>query len=667
MAGTVCARGAGADRRGSSAAPPPREMIAPLRSRNRFLATYLLLEADRGDAPPAKLAAAFPEAECNWIFYSTDFWAGLPEEATVVTYLGDAAMAGVVTAAAQRGWHLAVMPHPKMRHMRIGFGISTKLNEAIEDFRAAEQPQRVDLLRCNDSPVLNAVLIGESANLLLGIDRGLSWWQRVRKFVGESRRGNAYTPAAYDIVTKKNQKLATAAVGIVVIEHGSNSLLSRRVLEQSSIKDGMLHALVLAPQSWLELLSFFFATILLPSRASTRLPAFAGHIKTGELSITSNREIPHVIDGAAAVASELTFRVTPEALSVYPGRHLLLDRDAAPAKEIYRVQSLPSVEARGELMLKPLPYLRHAATEDFKDLFLILRENARCSSSFVVLMVLSTLLATCGLYADSGPVIIGAMILAPLMSPIVSLAMGISRQDPSLLVTSVRTLGLGIVLAVGCAAVAAVGLPLQSVTREINARLTPNLLDLGVAIVSGIAGAYAHARQEVARSLAGVAIAVALVPPLVVTGIGLGWLQASVFLGAFLLFLTNLVGILFAAAITFSLLGFSPLSKARRGLLVSLIMVVIISIPLALSFSRLVDSQRTARSLEGLRVGPIEIRDVVAERQRGRKVIRCNLICPHAWGTLAAGSADAQRVYRMIRQRVGQEAIVESTIIYRSD
>ncbi len=630
------------------------------------MAIYLLVETDRSDGPPAKLAKAFPESDCKWMNCSSDQVPDLPTGATVVTYLSDAAMVGVVTAAAERGWHLAVMPHPKMRHMRIGFGISNNLDEAIEDFRSAEQPQGVDLLRCNGRPVLNSVLIGQAANLLLGIDRGLSWWERVRKFVVESRRVSAYAPAAYDIVTQKNKKLATAAVGIVVIEHGSNSLLSRRVLEESSIKDGMLHALVLAPQSWLEMLVFFFETILLHPRATTRLPGFAGHIKTAELSITSNREIPYVIDGAAASAAELTFGVTPDGLSVYPGRHLLLEREPKPAKEIYRTQSLPSVEARRELILEPLPYLRHAATEDFKELFLILRENARASSSFMVLMVLSTLLATCGLYADSGPVIIGAMILAPLMAPIVALAMGICRQDRSLLNTSIRTLLRGILLAVGCAALAAVFLPLQSVTREINARLTPNLLDLGVAIISGIAGAYAHARQEVARSLAGVAIAVALVPPLVVTGIGLGWLNWGVFIGAFLLFLTNLVGILFAATITFSLLGFSPLTKARRGLLVSLSMVAMISVPLALSFAQLVDSQRTARSLEGMKVGRIEVRDVLAERQLGRKVIRCNLICPHALGPLSA-EHDTERVYRMIRQRVGQEAVVESTIIYRSD
>ncbi len=628
---------------------------------------FLLIEADRGDSPPSRLAKEFSKTDCSWVFVNGDAPPDLPADSVVVTYLSDLALVPIVTAAAQHGWHLAVMPHPKMRHMRIGFGISPSLDEAIDDFLRAEKPERVDLLRCNDRPVLNAVLIGESAGLLLGVDSGLSWWDRLRRFFVESRKLSRYAPAAYDIVTEKNKKLQTAAVGIVVVEHGSNSLLSRRILEESSIQDGMLHALVLAPQSWLEMLAFFFRSILLRSGGAARMPAFAGHIKSRELTITSNRAIPYVIDGISLEAAKLTFGVAADGLSIYRGRYLDLGRDSGQPKEIYRIQSLPSLEARRDLILKPLPYLRHAATEDFKDLFVILRENARATPSFLVLMVLSSLLAACGLYADSSPVIIGAMILAPLMAPIISLAMGISRQDQSLIVSSLRTLLRGTGLGIGCAALVAVLLPLQRITPEINARLSPNLIDLGVAILSGIAGAYAHARQEVARSLAGVAIAVALVPPLVVSGIGFGWLDWGVFFGAFLLFVTNLVGILFSATITFSLLGFSPLAKARRGLFVSLAMVAAVSVPLALSFARLVDSQRIASAVEGLTVGEITIRDVVADRRDGRRLIRCNLICPGSSDAASTTTEDYRRVCQMIREILGDDAVIESTLIFRSD
>jgi len=631
------------------------------------LSIFLLFEDSDTAGPPAKLLNELANSDSTLMTIQSGQAVDLPQQATVVTYLSDTALVDIVNAAAERDWHLAVMPHPKMRHMRIGFGISQNLDEAIEDFRKADRPVTVDLLRCNGVPVMNSVLIGQSAGLLLGIERGLGWLERVKRFVGEYRRLSGYAPTAFDITTQKAKKLSTAAVGIVVVEHGSNSLISRRLLEESSIQDGMLHALVLAPQSWLEMLGFFFRWIVLQPSTPSRLPSFAGHIKTGQLTITSGREVPYVIDGAAKVAKEFQFVVSKDGIHIYPGRFLELNREAGPAKEIHRVQSLPSAEARRDLVLKPLPYLRHAATEDFKDLFLILRENARSTPSFIVLMVLSVLLAACGLYADSSPVIIGAMILAPLMAPIISLAMGISRQDQALIVTSLVTLGRGILLAIGCAAIVAVLLPLQSITREISARLSPNLLDLGVAVLSGVAGAYAHARQEVARSLAGVAIAVALVPPLVVSGIGIGWFHAEVFIGALLLFLTNLVGILFAATITFSLLGFSPLTKARRGLFVSLAMVGLISIPLGYSFWQVVDAQQTAETIEGLVVDDIVVRDVLTTRQGGRKVIRCNLVCPAGQDNPWEHAGSCQKVYRVIRQRIGEEAIVEATVIYRSD
>jgi len=225
-------------------------------------------------------------------------------------------------------------------------------------------------------------------------------------------------------------------------------------------------------------------------------------------------------------------------------------------------------------------------------------------------MVLSTLLAVLGLFANSAPVIIGAMILAPLMSPIISLSMGVLRQHDQLTIESAKALGWGIGLSLLFATVLTWVTPLQTINPQIEARLSPTLLDLGVAIISGIAGAYAHSRSEVAKSLAGVAIAVALVPPLAVAGIGIGWMDWSVFWGAWLLFLTNLVGIVLAAALTFMFLGFSPFSRAKRGLVLSLIVVGVVSIPLLFSFMRMVDEAHVIRTLEGWQTDSVKLSDV---------------------------------------------------------
>jgi uncharacterized membrane protein len=141
-------------------------------------------------------------------------------------------------------------------------------------------------------------------------------------------------------------------------------------------------------------------------------------------------------------------------------------------------------------------------------------------------------------------------------------------------------------------------MPLSLLTQEMQSRLNPNILDLMVAIISGIAGAYAHAKSEVAKSLAGVAIAVALVPPLSVTGIGIGWGDTEVIYGSFLLFLTNLAGITLAASLTFLILGFSPLKRASKGLALTTLFLVLITIPLFLSFFKFIEQNKIIKQLQ---------------------------------------------------------------------
>jgi uncharacterized membrane protein len=141
-------------------------------------------------------------------------------------------------------------------------------------------------------------------------------------------------------------------------------------------------------------------------------------------------------------------------------------------------------------------------------------------------------------------------------------------------------------------------LPFQTITSEIAGRLHPTLLDLIVAIVSGIAAAYAKNNSKIVGSLVGVSIAVALVPPISTAGIGLGWSDWSIFQNAFLLFLTNFAGIVFAAAFTFMVLGFSPLKRAKKGLMISLLVLLLISIPLYFSFTLMVKDAKIKKILE---------------------------------------------------------------------
>ncbi|HHW75995.1 MAG TPA: DUF389 domain-containing protein [Xanthomonadaceae bacterium] len=580
------------------------------------------------------------------------------EGTTVLVYLDDAALAELAPEAVVRCWRLGLLPHPGLNQARLCFGVAQRLEHALDDALRCEKDRRVDLLSCNGRLVFNSVIVGKVFTLG-GAGQAPSFRDRFQGFLRILRAGfGAMKPRPYTLTTGKDKSLATAALGIVIVEEGGSSLLSRRILDDAGSNDGMLHALVLAPRSRMEMLRFLLAA-LLPASQRKKPPPFVGHLKTAALTVTSPEPLDYLHDGAWTSARQLELAVAPKALRLLPGRHLNLREDAPQTKELHKVQGLPVGEARAALISKPLPWLHRASTEEFKDLYLALRDNARPAPAYLTLMVLATLLATIGLFADSAPVIIGAMILAPLMAPIISLAMAVVRQDNVLLADSLGTLGIGVLLALGCAAALTWVIPLQVVTGEIAARLNPTLLDLGVAIVSGVAGAYAHAREEVARSLAGVAIAVALVPPLAVSGIGLGWGDWTLFRGSFLLFLTNLFGIVLAGNLTFLLLGFGPFGRARRGLLVSLALVAVVSAPLGVGFARMVEEKAVVRALEGWEAEGVVLREV-AVRPGDPLYLSARLL-----SSSTLDDAAVERVKRAIESRLDQPVTLEADVAIR--
>jgi uncharacterized hydrophobic protein (TIGR00271 family) len=195
-----------------------------------------------------------------------------------------------------------------------------------------------------------------------------------------------------------------------------------------------------------------------------------------------------------------------------------------------------------------------------------IRKGATTQADFYMMIALSTIIAALGLLLNSPAVIIGAMLVAPLMSAIIGMALGIVHGDQSLLLKSARTSLAGVLAAVLIGLLIGWLVPNASPTSEVMARTQPSLLDLFVALAAGAAGAYALCRKEVAASLAGVAIAVALVPPLATIGITLALQEWRLAAGATLLFATNLVAIAATGAIVFLLLGFAPpeTHKQRR-------------------------------------------------------------------------------------------------------
>ncbi|ADU63624.1 MAG: TIGR00341 family protein [Pseudodesulfovibrio sp.] len=576
---------------------------------------FIACDVQDADFVRSDIAPLFEERPVEIFFFGDTQEHLPPDQSLVVTYLGDRNVAKFIQRAIIHRFIIGVLPHPDMKRSGDNFGVAGTLADAVEDILSGGDCKKMDVLFCNEHVVQSLVVAGEVFSVRLGaretsdLSRNiLVLWQLL-----QTRKRLRLKPIS--VATEEDKSLDTAALGIVVVEQGRNSLLSRRVLKDPPCNDGMVNILLFAPRSVLEIFWFILSSFVVFGKNGGRLPPFAGHIKSRTLRISGSTSFDYSLDGAPMSAPEILLSVSPKALRFLPGRNMEDYADECEQKEKLRVGALPVGQARLDLSTKPLPWVRHASADEFRELFLLLKSNATASRSFLALMVLSTLLAIVGLFANSASVIIGAMILAPLMGPIISLAMGAARQDETLLANSAKTLLVGLMICVGVATLATLLIPLRSLNGEISARLSPTLLDLGVALISGTAGAYAHAREDIAKSLAGVAIAVALVPPLAVAGIGIGWGERAVFQGASLLFMTNLVGILFAASITFLCLGFAPFQRARRGVLLSLALGLAVSVPLFWSFEGMVEEQRIVRQLEGVTIDQVVIQGVAIRRE----------------------------------------------------
>jgi len=186
------------------------------------------------------------------------------------------------------------------------------------------------------------------------------------------------------------------------------------------------------------------------------------------------------------------------------------------------------------------------------------RRGVRTDTDFYVMMILSAAIASLGLLLDSASIIIGAMLIAPLMSSLLGVALSVVQGDSWMLHISLRTTILGVLVVLGVSAILGLVMPEKRITGEMLGRTSPNLLDLAVALTSGAAAAYATSRKNVASALPGVAIAVALVPPLATVGLTFAAGDAPAGLGALLLAATNLAAIVSAATLIFLWMAFHP-------------------------------------------------------------------------------------------------------------
>jgi uncharacterized hydrophobic protein (TIGR00271 family) len=234
--------------------------------------------------------------------------------------------------------------------------------------------------------------------------------------------------------------------------------------------------------------------------------------------------------------------------------------------------------------------------DELADKLLLDREGRDAYVRFIVLLVLSVLIATGGVLTDSTATVIGAMIVAPLMTPIMGAALAVVAGDLAHLGRSLLLVVLGVVIAVGLSFLFASLSPSivdATANSQVAGRVNPRLTDLVVALASGAAGAFALSRRNVSDALPGVAIAISLVPPLCVVGVMLANHDPDAASGAALLFTTNFLAILAAGGGLLAIMGYgrAALAASARGRRIAAawiaIATLLVMVPLAITGARI--------------------------------------------------------------------------------
>lgn len=196
-----------------------------------------------------------------------------------------------------------------------------------------------------------------------------------------------------------------------------------------------------------------------------------------------------------------------------------------------------------------------AKTEGIESLI----KHSSPTQDFFFMISISVLMVTLGILAENIAIVVGAMLVAPILYPILSLSLGITIANKTLIKRSLTTTVKSFLLGVFCAAV--ISLLISSMVRldsSILLMLDPSLFYFGVAILAGLAGSFAYTKPKMNEALPGVAISVALLPPIGAVGIGIARFNWSIIGNSLLLLLVNIIGITFASIIVFSLFKLYP-------------------------------------------------------------------------------------------------------------
>lgn len=256
-------------------------------------------------------------------------------------------------------------------------------------------------------------------------------------------------------------------------------------------------------------------------------------------------------------------------------------------------------------------FLLTISQEKRKIVYNSIKTESSIGVTYFLLVILAAIVATLGLLTNSTAVIIGAMLISPIMNPIIGMSFSMTIGESKIFSQSIKGIILGTFVAITISIFVTLFIPSRALTAEILSRTKPTIIDLVIALASGAAGAYTMCHKKESSVLPGVAIATALMPPLCVVGIGLVQTEYNVALGGFLLFLTNLIAINLASALVFKFSGFTTkdeidnsekddnlLKVNQHRLLISITAFALITIPLSYIMYSTIVQEKTKKLID---------------------------------------------------------------------
>ena len=300
-------------------------------------------------------------------------------------------------------------------------------------------------------------------------------------------------------------------------------------------------------------------------------------------------------------------------------------------------------------------------------------ERRRFLARFVTLSVLSTVLASFGLISNSIATLIAGMLLDPLMTPVLGIAASMVFGQPTRVLRALATVGGGTLVAIATGWLVAAISPgfasTDDLTSELLLRTSPSLLDLGVAVAAGVSAGYVLTHREANSVIPGVAIAVALVPPLAAVGVLLNIGATDEARGAFLLYATNLGAIILAATAMLLVSGFVPgdirggsRRSVRAGFAFTAALLLVIAVPLAAQTFEVIEERNFQRAVNDAiqewdpTASSIEVTTSL-DNDRGSVIVVVSTLDPEP----------AERLAVLIRDGTGRPVDVEVEYLLKTD